>query len=203
MILKFQYISCLSWLCQYDIFHIVPVGNTISYSEIAAAACVPEQRLKSILRMAMTTTLFQEKDDGKHVGHTATSALLARNDDAYAYAAYMCAKSAPMAMHMTAAHKQWGPTSTRPYETAYNIAFDTDLPFFDHIARDEVRMEEFARYMLNVRSSEGVDLRHLVTGFTRHDICDGGLIVDVSVSNLLNAIRSQKEIITDLFAVFR
>ena len=185
MILKFQYISCLSWLCQYDIFHIVPLGNTISYSDIAAAAHVPEQRLKSIVRMAMTNTLFQEQPDGKLISHTATSALLARNDDAYAYAAYMCAKSAPMAMHMTAAHKQWGPASTRAYETAYNIAFHTNLPFFDHIARDEAKMEEFARYMRNVRSSEGVDIRHLVTGFARQNIRDGGVVVDVSVSNLL------------------
>ena len=160
----------------------MPLGSTISYSEVAAAARVPEQRLKSILRMAMTNTLFQEQPDGNHVGHTATSAFLARNDDTYAYATYMCAKSAPMAMHMTAAHKQWGPASTRPYETAYNIAFDTDLPFFDHIARDEAKTEEFARYMRNVRSSEGVDLRHLVTGFTGQHIRDGGLIVDVSAS---------------------
>ncbi|KAG6995603.1 O-methyltransferase aurJ [Physcia stellaris] len=189
----FQYISCLSWLCHYDIFHIVPLGNTISYSEIAAAARVPEQRLKSILRMAMTSTLFQEQPDGKHVGHTATSALLARNDDTHAYATYMCAKSAPMAMHMTAAHRKWGSASKRSYETAYNIAFDTDLPFFDHIARDEARMEEFARYMRNVRSSEGIDFRHLVTGFTRLDIPDGGVIIDDLQSNVDSGRKTASE----------
>lgn len=159
----------------------MPLSDTVSYADLATAAGVPEQRLKSIIRMAMTNTLFCEEPDGKHVRHSATSAMLARNDDVYAYATYMCAKSAPMAMHMTAAHQRWGPASMRPYETAYNIAFDTDLPFFEHLARDEAKMDEFARYMRNVRSSEGVDLKHLVAGFTWQDIRDGGLVVDVSV----------------------
>ena len=183
--LKFQYLSCLSWLCQYDIFHLVPLENTISYSDLAAAAHVPEQRLKSIIRMAMTNALFRERKDGQGVEHTATSALLARNDDVYAYATYMCAKSAPTAMHMAAAHERWGPATTRTYETAYNIAFDTDLPFFDHLGRDEVKMGEFARYMRNVRSSEGVDLKHLVAGFAWQNIQDGGVVVDVSTAMLL------------------
>lgn len=180
---KFQYISCLSWLCQYKIFHLVPLNETISYADLAAAAHVPEQRLKSIIRMAMTNTLFREESDGKHITHSATSAFLARNDDVYAYATYMCDKSAPVGMHMAKAHQRWGPGTMRTYETAYNLAFDTDLPFFDHLSRDEARMGEFARYMRNVRSSEGVDLKHLVAGFPWQDIRDGGVVVDVSTPN--------------------
>lgn len=179
---QFQYISCLHWLCQYKIFHLVPQNDTISYTDLAAAAHVPEQRLKSIIRMAMTNTLFREQPDGQSVRHSATSGLLSRNDDVYAYATYMCAKSAPTAMHMTAAHQRWGPDSTRTYETACNIAFDTDLPLFDYFARDEAKMEEFARYMRSVRSSEAVDIKHLVAGFAWQDIPDGGTVVDVSLS---------------------
>ena len=158
----------------------MPLSDTISYADLAAAARVPEQRLKSIIRMAMTNSLFREQRDGTYVSHSATSALLARNGDVYAYATYMCAKSAPTAMHMAAAHQRWGPASMRTYETAYNIAFDTDLPFFEHISQDEAKMGEFARYMRNVRSSESVDIQHLVTGFTWQDISDGGVVVDVS-----------------------
>lgn len=128
----------------------------------------------------MTNSLFREQPDGKHVRHSATSVLLARNDDVHAYAAYMCTKSAPMAMNMAEAHQRWGPGSMRKYETAYNQAFKTDLPFFDHISRDEARMAEFAQYMRNVRSSEAVDLKHLRAGFTWQDVPDGGVVVDVS-----------------------
>ena len=158
----------------------MPLNSTISYANLAAAAHVPEQRLKSIIRMAMTSSLFREQPDGKSVAHSATSALLARNDDVYAYASYMCAKSAPMAMNMAAAHNKWGPDSMRTYETAYNVAFETDLPFFDHLGRNEDKMDEFARYMRNVRSSEAVDLKHLVAGFAWQDIHDRGVVVDVS-----------------------
>lgn len=134
--------------------------------------------------MAMTNALFREQPDGKYVGHSATSALLARNDDMYAYAWHMYAMSAPTAMHLAAAHERWGPASMRTYETAYNIAFNTDLPFFEHLGRDDAKMDEFARYMRTVRSSEGIDLKHLVAGFTWQDIPEGGTVVDVSALNL-------------------
>lgn len=161
----------------------MPLRDTISYVDLAAAAHVPEQRLKSIVRMGMTNTLFLEQQNGKCIGHSATSALLARNSDVYAYATYMCAKSAPTAMHMTAAHQRWGPASMHTNETAYNIAFNTDLPFFEYISKDEAKIGEFARYMRNIRSSEGVDLKHLVAGFTWQDIRNGGVVIDVSSSS--------------------
>ena len=158
----------------------MPLSDKINYVDLAAAAHVPEQRLKSIVRMAMTSGLFREEADGKHVRHSATSALLARNSDVYAYATYMCSKSAPMAMQMTAAQQRWGPDSMHTYETAYNIAFNTDLPFFEHISRDDSRTRDFAAYMQNVRSSEGVDLKHLVAGFAWQEIRHAGVVVDVS-----------------------
>jgi 6-hydroxytryprostatin B O-methyltransferase len=158
------------------------LNDTISYEGLAIAARVPKQRLKSILRMAMTTGLFREKPNGPQprVGHSATSSLLSRNEDAYAYATYMCAKSAPTAMSMTEAHRRWGPASIRTFETAYNVAFDTDLPFFGHVSRDKERTAMFARYMQSVRSSDAVSLKHLAAGFAWQDVRDGGVVVDVS-----------------------
>ncbi|KAI0435859.1 S-adenosyl-L-methionine-dependent methyltransferase [Xylaria telfairii] len=189
---SYQYISCLSWLCKYGIFHLVPLDGAISYDELAAGAHVPAQRLKSVIRMAMTTGLFRELGDGTTVGHTATSALLARDADVHAYAAYMCARSVPGAMHMAAAHERWGPDSTRTYETAFNVAFDTDLPFFEYLAKDKVWMGEFAGYMRNMRSSEGVDLKHLISGFRWQDLPNGGTVVDVGGSTGTSAVALAK-----------
>lgn len=157
------------------------MNGTIAYGDLAAAARVPEQRLKSIIRMAITNALFREQPDRCHVGHSATSAFLAKEADVYAYATYMCSRSAPMAICMTDAHQRWGPDTTRTYETAYNIAFHTDLPFFDHIGRNEDQMGDFARYMRSVRSSEGVHIKHLLAGYTWQNIREGGMVVDVSV----------------------
>ncbi|KAG2417765.1 hypothetical protein HFD88_008984 [Aspergillus terreus] len=178
---NFQYISCLTWLAHYDIFHLVPRDKNISYADLARATGVPEQRLKSILRMAMTSSLFREHPNGTDVGHSAVSALLASDDDAYSYATYMCSKTAPMAMSMTEAHKRWG-ASTRTNETAYNVAFNTELPLFDDLAQNKARMGEFARYMRSVRSSETVALKHLVSGVDWESIPAGGMLVDVGGS---------------------
>ncbi len=128
----------------------------------------------------MTNAVFREQPGGTHITHSAVSALLAQNDDVYAYATYVCSRTVPMAMNMAAAHQRWGPATVRPYETAYNIAFDTDLPFFDHISRDEAKMRSFAAYMKNVRSSDAMHIKYLLSGFRWGEIPDGGTVVDVS-----------------------
>ncbi|KAL9056773.1 MAG: hypothetical protein Q9162_002744 [Coniocarpon cinnabarinum] len=154
----------------------------LGVSHASKQSQVPEQRLRSILRMAMTNALFRESPDNKQVLHTATSALLARDENVYAYATYMCARSAPMALEMAAANKKWGADTESTHQTAYNIANNTDLTFFDHLSRDEDRTAEFARYMKNVRSSEAVDIKHLVAGFDWQTLPAGGTVVDVGGS---------------------
>ncbi|KAH0593058.1 hypothetical protein MHUMG1_09305 [Metarhizium humberi] len=178
----FQYISSLSWLCQYNIFHLVPLDSDIGYRSLSAAAHVSLQRLKSVIRMGMTAGLFRECLDGQSVKHSATSALLARDADVYAYAMYMSNGSARMAQEMAPAASRWGPDSTQPHETAFNIALATDLPFFEYLSRNPAEMQSFSAYMRNVRSSDGVALRHLVNGFAWDRIRDRGRVVDVGGS---------------------
>ncbi|GAM33863.1 hypothetical protein TCE0_013f01071 [Talaromyces pinophilus] len=184
----FQYISCLHWLCQFDIFHLVPLDTAVSYADLAAAAKLPEQRLKSIMRMAMTTFLFREQEDGKSVAHSATSALLARNEDIHAYASYMSSNSAPLALQMAPAHKKWGAGSTRTYETAFNLAHNTDLTFFEYLSRNQDLMQDFAQYMRNVRSSEAVDIKHLLNGYEWETLPIGASVIDMGGSTGTSAI---------------
>ncbi|KAL4948258.1 S-adenosyl-L-methionine-dependent methyltransferase [Aspergillus filifer] len=178
----FQYISCLTWLCHYKIFHLIPLTSSISYDALSQFTGVPLSRLESIIRFAMTTSLFTESPDGLSVSHTATSAHLARDEDAYNYATYLCSRTAPTALHMTDAHRRWGAHSTATNQTAYNAAFDTDLPFFEDLKHNEGREEEFARLMKSVRSSDGLSLRYLVEGVDLGYIQGGGRLVDVGGS---------------------
>lgn len=90
---------------------------------------------------------------------------------------------------MTAAHEKWGAGSSVGNETAYNLAFDTPLPFFDDLATDKARTDEFARYMQGVRSSDANSLRHLVDGLKLDDAKQDGLLVDVSSVFLLRPPR--------------
>ena len=174
---QYQYIACLRWLCHFNIFYLVPLKHKITYSELAAAAEVPEQRLKSVVRMAMTTNIFLETEPNE-VSHSVTSALIADDPNFYAWATYMCETSAPAASKLVEASVKW-PASFAKHETSYNIAFDTDLPFFDHIALNSEKMKQFTRYMKNVTSSEGTAINHVLTGFD-WAILGKAVIVDVS-----------------------
>jgi 6-hydroxytryprostatin B O-methyltransferase len=116
----------------------------------------------------------------------------------------MCGGSAPVAQKMAAAALKWGPDSTQPYETAFNVAMDTDLPFFDHLSRNPDKMAEFSAYMRNVRSSDTVALRHLTAGFAWDGIREDGVVVDVGGSTggaaiaLAEAFPHLKLIVQDL-----
>ncbi|KAI8631119.1 sterigmatocystin 8-O-methyltransferase [Xylariaceae sp. FL1651] len=184
----FQYVACLAWLLQFDIFHLVPASGTISYRDLAtaaskrtgSAAAVPEARLRSIIRMVMTSAVFHEPEPGQ-VSHSATSALLARDADVYSWASYLSTRSAPTALAMATAHARFTSASTANNETAYNVAFDTNLPFFDHLALDPTNTAEFAGYMRNVTTSEAMDIKHLVNGYEWGEL-GRGPVVDVGGS---------------------
>ncbi|KAK4233342.1 6-hydroxytryprostatin B O-methyltransferase [Achaetomium macrosporum] len=181
----YQYVACLTWLLRFDIFHLVPAPGTVSYRDLAAAAsklantgaAIPKGRLKSIVRMAMTAGLFREPKPDR-VGHSATSALLARDADVHAWAFSLCTSSAPTALSMTAAHDRFTPASVAKSETAFNVAFGTELPFFDWLAQNPAKRERFAGYMRNVTTSEGVHVKHLVNGHPWADLGSGALVVD-------------------------
>jgi 6-hydroxytryprostatin B O-methyltransferase len=113
--------------------------------------------------MAMTSHILHEPQPGS-IAHTATSAQFVTNPSMNDWAEFMCEGSVPAALHLVAATKRW-PTSQARTETAYNAAFDTELPFFDHLATLPDRTRQFAGYMKNVTSSEGTKLDHLLTGF--------------------------------------
>ncbi|CEO58344.1 hypothetical protein PMG11_03074 [Penicillium brasilianum] len=160
---NYQYLSCLHWLIHFGIFSRVPSTGSITYSELAADAGVPERTLKTVARMIMTSQVFYEPQPGS-IAHTATSAQFVTNQSLSDWAQFMCEASVPAALSLVVATERW-PTSQSRTETAYNVAANTDLPFFDHLATLPERTRQFAGYMKNVTSSEGTKLDHLLSGF--------------------------------------
>ncbi|KOC18723.1 putative O-methyltransferase [Aspergillus flavus AF70] len=67
--------SSLRWLYHFNIAAPIPLDRAVPYSEVAATAKVDENRLKSVLRLAMTNRLFCEPHPD-FVAHNAASALL-------------------------------------------------------------------------------------------------------------------------------
>ncbi|MCJ1366857.1 hypothetical protein MMC16_005987 [Acarospora aff. strigata] len=198
---QFQQLSCLRWLCHFRILSHIPLHGSVPYSEVAAAAGVPESQLKSIARMAMTSSLLSEPIPGE-IAHNATSALFVANPNLFDWALFMTEASAPTAAKFAEATEKWGATDVKN-QTAYNIAMATDLPFFDHIAKSPEMTKQFAGYMKNVTTSEGTSVKHLLNGFDWASLGEA-TIVDVGGSSghasiaLANTFPNLQFIVQDL-----
>nr|WNS47941.1 FunK [Talaromyces coalescens] len=159
----YQSLACLRWLCHFNILKLVPLQGDISFDELATAANVPKNKLKSIARMAMTARLFYEPTP-EHIAHTATSALLATNQPLHDWALYICKEAVAVALNMVEATEKW-PDSTETNQTAFNITVQTDLPFFAHLKTRPEQLRLYSEYQKAVAGTEGLDLQHLVHGY--------------------------------------
>ncbi|KAJ5618274.1 hypothetical protein N7528_006917 [Penicillium herquei] len=175
----YQYISCVRWLCHFQIFHLVPLEGSISYADLAILAKVPKGALKSITRMAMTNGVFVEMPP-QHIAHSATSALLQTSPESHAWAVFNSNISVQTALAMVNVHKNWLSTLDSTH-TAYNAAFNTDVPFFKHLSQHPERHRQFAGYMRAVTASQGTGLEQLVKGWDWASL-GKALVVDVGGS---------------------
>ncbi|KAB8207674.1 hypothetical protein BDV34DRAFT_234095 [Aspergillus parasiticus] len=123
----------------------------------------PQRNLRSVVRMAMTNGLFLESPP-QHVAHSATSALLRNDADFHDWAVTMSDLSFPTAFAMVEAHERW-PNSVEGNQTAYNIAVDSELPFFNHLAEQANRKRQFAGFMRSMARSQGTDAEKLAEGW--------------------------------------
>ncbi|KAK4149314.1 S-adenosyl-L-methionine-dependent methyltransferase [Chaetomidium leptoderma] len=163
VITGYHYMEILRWMSHFKIFELVPLEANISYSELAAEAGVSELRLKSLARMAMTNHVFAEPAPG-FIAHSATSAALVTNTKMSDQRVWMTSLIAPTIASMVTAHERW-PDSTAPNKTAFNAAFNTDLPMYGYIAKQPELYKLFGRVMDAIASSPKSDLKHLVNGF--------------------------------------
>lgn len=142
--------------------------------------------------MAMTSNVLCETAD-KRVAHTAASAMFLNDPNMLHWARFMCGNSVLSASSMVQATERW-PGSQRKTETAYNIAFNHELPFFDHVAQDSKLNEQFSGYMKSVTGGEGANLDHLVRGFPWETLPKDSLIVDVSHNSLNPQVISIRKV---------
>ncbi|KAL1979270.1 hypothetical protein VTN96DRAFT_6326 [Rasamsonia emersonii] len=154
---------CLRWLFHFRIPTLVPLDRPIAYSELAAAAKVPDYQLKSIARMAILIDFFTEPEPGL-LAHSSTSAAFATTPSLLEWGYFLTSISAPMTTRMVEATERWGATDAKNH-TAYNIAHDTDLPIFQHVASSPELSKQYASYMKNQTMSEGNSMQHVVNGF--------------------------------------
>ncbi|KAJ3536842.1 hypothetical protein NM208_g6551 [Fusarium decemcellulare] len=164
----------------FKLFNLVTGPRAIEYGVLASEAKVPESQLKGVARMAMTSSILAEPTPGQ-VAHTASSAMFVKFPNMRDWAGYMFNASVPTAAAMVRATEKW-PGSVKKTETAYNIAFDHDLPFFDHLSQSPLLTEQFSGYMKSVTDGQGMDLSHLIRGFDWAGLPANSLVVDIGGS---------------------
>jgi 6-hydroxytryprostatin B O-methyltransferase len=167
----------LRFIYHFKLADAVPLDGKISYKELSEKAGVDEKRVKTIIRYAMTNNIFREPKAG-YVAHTAGSSLFVKQKGVRDWVGYTSEETYPASAKLVEATKKWG-ASGDPRETAYNLAFDTRLPMFEHMAQSPERGERFANVMIEMTSTDGYNIRHLVNGFDWEGLEDGATVVDV------------------------
>lgn len=158
----------------------MPPEGSIKYTDLAAKANVAVVHAKSIIRMAMTSGLFEEPE-AQHVGHSAISLYIRNNQHERTRASWFCNVAAPAAAAMVSAHTRW-PQSLSRTHTAYNVANDTDLPFFEHLAQLPERKCHFENLMKAAGTARHLSVEHTIAGFDWDGLGEA-TVVDVTISS--------------------
>jgi hypothetical protein len=107
-------------LDRFQIYDLVPVGETRTYTEIANATGQPVNVVRRILRHAMAQRIFCEPQRNT-VAHTQVSRLLTENTKVRDYYGTICEIVWPAMVRTVDAMEKW-PGSRDPRETGYYLA---------------------------------------------------------------------------------
>lgn len=130
--------------------------------------------------MAMTGN-FLSQPDLKSVAHNSVSRLFVTDPGFTDWLDFMTRYSMPTAAAFAEATEKWGSTAEK-HQTAFNVAAQTDAPFFEYFAKSSELSNQFASYMRSVQASYGTSLQHLLTGYDWGSLDEEAVVVDVSAA---------------------
>jgi 6-hydroxytryprostatin B O-methyltransferase len=179
--LNAQYVApaTLRWISHFKIAEHVPSNRNISYADLAAAASVPEDQLKRVLRYTMLNGYFVEPAPGE-VAHSAMSLLLAGSPPIKDYVGHAIEFSYPVSTKMVEMTKSFKGSEAKN-ETAFNVAFDTPLPMFAWLKGEPENSERFGRLRGSMKAAPVYSVQHLVNGYNWASL-GHGKVVDVGGS---------------------
>ncbi|KAH0843179.1 putative O-methyltransferase [Fonsecaea pedrosoi] len=204
MTLYTQQMAAIRWICRFDVATHVPPSGTVSYETLAATAHVPQGELMRISRMAMTAGFFQEPVQGR-IGHTPTSRDLSSSSPVHDTFLFMSETGHSIVSkmpEMTEANLKLGP-GAKP-KTAFNIAMNTDMPFFKYIMSNPTLAKQQAAHMKTIVAAEESHIRHTVSGYDWGSLPQGAKIVDLGGSTghvsiaIARAVPHLKFVVQDL-----
>ncbi|KAL6923090.1 hypothetical protein FSHL1_000340 [Fusarium sambucinum] len=203
LVVQQQQYYCIRWICHFDVLSFVPLPpKAISYDQVAVQAKVPLSTLQSVARMAMTAGFLCETKDGR-LSHNDLSCHFATDVHMKTQLVYMFNETTPIMAALKDATQRWGSTSATN-ETAYNIVYNMDLPFFQYLQTRPDLNEHFQAYMKSrAVSHTGSNVEHLLGAFDWNNIGQA-TVVDIGGSSgstcimLATAFPSLNFVIEDL-----
>ncbi len=168
----------LQYIYHFRLAEAVPLDGEASYADIARLRGLDENKCKRILRMAMTSNYFHEPRPG-FVAHTAGSALLL-NPKVNDTVGYLMEETFPGAGRIGETMEKFGASEERN-ESPWNVAHEVDLPLFEYLETNPVRMTRFLGHMESLGGTEGYNVKHLLAGFDWKAVSTG-TVVDVGGS---------------------
>ncbi|KAL7907619.1 sterigmatocystin 8-O-methyltransferase [Trichoderma velutinum] len=194
--------TALQAIYRLDIASKFPVGEEISYEDLARRCELREHEIRSIIRYAIVHhRVFQESRDG-FVIHSAASRLLAEN-----------ANNIREMVGLTV--EEWAPAYSKtvdamlkfpdrnPNETGFSLANNTDKPFYAFLSQYPLRVQRFAASMSQLSKASGAQVQFLIDSYQWADL-GSGTVVDVGGSQghvsikIAEAHRKLKFVIQDL-----
>jgi 6-hydroxytryprostatin B O-methyltransferase len=128
--------------------------------------------------MAMTNNYFHEPREG-YVAHTAGSKLLL-NPQLNDTVGYIMEESFPSAAQLANGLEMFGGSEERN-ASPWNLAHGTEMPLFEYLETDPVRMTTFLGHMESLGGMEGYNIKHLLNGYDWKGL-GKGTVVDVGGS---------------------
>ncbi|KAF7563540.1 hypothetical protein G7046_g599 [Stylonectria norvegica] len=159
----------LNAICDFKIAEAVPRTDSISYPDLAeelhrrVGFKFSATDLRRLLRLAISNRLFYEPKPG-FVAHNRTSLLLLEDEALASWVGMFTVDFLSSIAYTVEAMKKW-PASEEPNQTGLNIAFNHDLPLFDHLQKDEARAKRYDMAMRSQSAREGFNVSHTVSSY--------------------------------------
>lgn len=173
-------ITALAVVVEYELAKHVPLGSEISIQELSSVSGAPASRLERVLRLLYVRKIFHEPKPG-FVAHTEASARMSTNPELTAFLGHCTHEAFPAASRLVDSMRRF-PDSEGPSQAGFNVAFGTEDPLFDFLAKNPDRFDRFNRGMAGLSKHGGRSLQTVIDIYPWADL-GSALCVDVGGGN--------------------
>lgn len=168
----------LQAIYHWEIATHLPVGEEMTYEELAQRCSIDLPQLQRLLRVAVSNNIFVEPQKGT-IAHTAISKLLAEDVLVREWVGLVCVEMLPAAFQTVPAMLKW-PASKEADQTGFALAHGDS--FWALIRKEPSRARRFAAGMQSLQSHPAFDIGHLIKSLDWDTTGIPGSLVDIGGS---------------------